>query len=140
MTFAEKLRELRIKKSLSQAELAKQLGISLRTITGWEKENRYPKKRELYYSLADILECDVDYLLTEKEDFITDASASYGSRGARKAAQIVEDVNALFAGGEMDEEDMDTLMLALHEAYMEAKQRNKKYTPKKYRKEQPNAE
>ena len=135
MTFGEKLRDLRTRKKLSQAELAQRIGVSLRTIAGWENENRYPKKRSLYTSLADELGCEVNYLLSEKESFITDASASYGYRGAKKAEQIVEEVNALFAGGEMDDEDMDTLMLSLQEAYVEAKRRNKKYTPKKYRKE-----
>lgn len=38
----------------------------------------------------------------------------------------------MFAGGEMAEEDMDELMLAIQEAYVDAKRRNKKYTPKKY--------
>ena len=33
------------------------------------------------------------------------------------------------------EEDMDELMLAIQEAYIDAKKRNKKYTPKKYRKQ-----
>ena len=32
----------------------------------------------------------------------------------------------------MAEEDMDELMLAIQEAYVDAKRRNKKYTPKKY--------
>ena len=140
MTFAEKVRNLRKEKGLSQTELGQAVGVSLRTVRGWEIEGRYPKARDLYPKLAEVLGCDVSYLMTEKEDFITDASASYGPRGARKAAQIVEEVNALFAGGEMDEEDMDTLMLSLHEAYMEAKLRNKKYTPKKYRQDSTDAE
>ena len=132
MTFGEKLRYLRTKKELSQADLAQRIGVSLRTITGWETENRYPKKRDLYTSLANELGCEVDYLLSEKESFITDASGQYGSRGLKDADEIIESVNALFASGSIDEEDMDSMMLALHEAYMEAKRRNKKYTPKKY--------
>ena len=132
MTFGEKLRYLRPKKELSQADLAQRIGVSLRTITGWETENRYPKKRDLYTSLANELGCEVDYLLSEKESFITDASGQYGSRGLKDADEIIESVNALFARGSIDEEDMDSMMLALHEAYMEAKRRNKKYTPKKY--------
>ena len=135
MTFGEKLRYLRTKKELSQADLAQRIGVSLRTITGWETENRYPKKRDLYTSLANELGCEVDYLLSEKESFITDASGQYGTRGLKDADEIIESVNALFASGSIDEEDMDSMMLALHEAYMEAKRRNKKYTPKKYRKE-----
>ena len=133
MTFGEKLRDLRTKKKLSQADLAQRIGVSLRTITGWETENRYPKKRELYTTLANELGCEVDYLLSERESLITDAAENYGSRGKKDAEEIVANVQALFAGGKIAEEDMDAMMLALHEAYMEAKLRNKKYTPKKYR-------
>lgn len=133
MTFGEKLRDLRTKKKLSQADLAQRIGVSLRTITGWETENRYPKKRELYTTLANELGCDIDYLLSEKESLITDATERYGSRGKKDAEELVESVQALFAGGEIEEEDMDAMMLALHEAYIEAKLRNKKYAPKKHR-------
>jgi hypothetical protein len=33
----------------------------------------------------------------------------------------------------MAEEDADALMFALQNAYLDAKRKNKKYTPKKYR-------
>ena len=34
------------------------------------------------------------------------------------------------------EENMDEMMLAIQEAYIDAKKRNKKYTPQKYLKQQ----
>ena len=134
MKFGEKLRELRKQKHLSQTELGKAVGVSLRTLRGWEVEGRYPKQRELYAKLAEVLECDVDYLLTEKEAFITDSADRFGYRGERDAKALVEDLTGLFAGGQMAEEDMDALMLAVQEAYVEAKRRNReKYAPKKNR-------
>ena len=134
MKFGEKLRELRKQKHLSQTELGAAVGVSLRTLRGWEVEGRYPKQRELYAKLAEVLECDVDYLLTEKEAFITDSAERFGYRGERDARALVEDLTGLFAGGQMAEEDMDTLMLAVQEAYVEAKRRNReKYAPKKNR-------
>ena len=135
MTFGEKVRELRNKKGISQTELGKAVGVSLRTVRGWEAEGRYPKQRDLYTKLAEILECDVDYLLSEKAAFITDSTERFGSRGAKDAQELVADITGLFAGGQMAEEDMDALMLAVQEAYVEAKKKNReKYTPKKYRK------
>ena len=134
MKFGEKLRELRKQKHLSQTELGAAVGVSLRTLRGWEIEGRYPKQRELYAKLAEVLECDVDYLLTEKEAFITDSADRFGYRGERDARALVEDLTGLFAGGQMAEEDMDALMLAVQEAYVEAKRRNReKYAPKKNR-------
>ena len=78
------------------------LGVSLRTIRGWEAEGRYPKQHELYQKLADTLGCDISYLMTEGEAFITEAAEQYGSRGAKQAQQILEQAAAMFAGGEPD--------------------------------------
>jgi transcriptional regulator with XRE-family HTH domain len=135
MTFGEKVRELRSKKGMSQTELGKVVGVSLRTVRGWEAEGRYPKQREIYSKLATALDCEIDYLLSEKEAFITEASSQFGSRGERDAKELVSELTGLFAGGEMAEEDMDALMYAVQEAYVEAKKKNReKFTPKKYRK------
>ena len=41
MKFGEKVRDLRKKNSLTQDELAKCLGVSKRTIIGWERDGRY---------------------------------------------------------------------------------------------------
>ena len=132
MTFGEKIRELRKKNGLSQAELGKKIGASVRTVAGWEIENRYPKQRSLYSKLAEVLGCEVDYLLSEKESFITDAAEQFGYRGERGATELINEVTGLFSGGKMQEEDMDAFMFAVQQAYLDAKMKNKKYTPKKY--------
>ena len=41
MRFGEKVRDLRKKHSLTQDELAKCLGVSKRTVIGWERDGRY---------------------------------------------------------------------------------------------------
>ena len=64
---------------MNQTQLANAIGVSLRTIRGWEIEGRYPKQHDLYQKLADTLGCDVSYLMTEEESFITEASEQYGS-------------------------------------------------------------
>lgn len=135
MTFAEKIKELRKQKNLSQTDLGKAVGVSLRTVRGWEAEGRYPKQHDIYGKLAEVLGCDVSYLMSDTEAFITDASEKFGNRGQKDAKELVSELTGLFAGGQMAEEDMDALMLAVQEAYVEAKKKNReKYTPKKYRK------
>ena len=57
-----------------------------------------------------------------------------GARSARDVDQIVSEVAALFAGGELSDEQKEGVMAALNRAYWDAKETNKKYTPKKYRK------
>lgn len=132
MRFGEKLRVLRKEKGLTQAELAKQAGVGLKTITNYEKGATYPQNREVYSILANILGCDADYLHNEGDDFVAMAHKEYGYRGKKSAERLISEVTGLFAGGEMAEEDMDELMLAIQEAYVDAKKRNKKYTSKKY--------
>lgn len=132
MRFGEKLRVLRKEKGLTQAELAKMAGVGLKTITNYEKGSTYPQNREVYATLANILGCDTNYLHNEGDDFISMAQQEYGYRGKKGAEKLLTEVTGLFAGGEMAEEDMDELMLAIQEAYVDAKKRNKKYTPKKY--------
>ena len=136
MTFGEKVKTLRTTKKMSQAQLAQELGVALRTVSGWENQNRYPKKRELYQNLADILGCDISYLMSEEESFITEASEQYGSRGAKQAQQILEQAAAMFAGGELSDEDKTAFMDEIQMLYLDSKMRAKKYTPKKYLKDE----
>ena len=125
MTFGEKIKSLRKSKGMNQTQLANALGVSLRTIRGWEAEGRYPKQHELYQKLADTLGCDISYLMTEGEAFITEAAEQYGSRGAKQAQQILEQAAAMFAGGELTDDEIQML-------YLDSKKRAKKFTPKKY--------
>ena len=46
---------------------------------------------------------------------------------------MVSNANALFAGGDITEDDKAKVLEAIQEAYWQAKLINKKYTPKKYR-------
>lgn len=136
MKFGEKVRLLRNEKKLSQTELGKMCGLSLRTIRNYEVDGRYPKQREVYAKLATALGCEINFLLSEDEEFVLQAQQNYGYKGAKDAEELVADVSALFAGGELSENDKDAVMRALQDAYWMAKERNKeKYTPKKYRKE-----
>lgn len=134
MKFGEKIKNARVAKDLTQADLAKAVGVSLRTMVSYENGDCYPKKREVYGKLATALSLDMNYLLTENEEFISKAGEKYGSQGKKYAQQLVTEVSGLFAGGDMDDEDMDAVMRAITDAYWIAKEKNKKYTPKKHRK------
>ena len=135
MNFSEKLMKLRKEKGLTQDDVAKAVGTTRRTYISYESEGRYPRKREIYAKLADVLGCSADYLVTEDEEFITQAGEQYGSRGRRQAEELVAELSGMFAGGELSDADKDAVMLALQKAYWDCKEDNKKYTPKKYRSE-----
>ena len=134
MKFKDKVREGRIRKNMTQQQLADALGVALRTLTNYERGERYPRNREIYKKLADIFEVDVNYLLTEDLEFAIQAGEKYGARAAIQARGMVEELGGMFAGGELTEEDMDAVMKAMQQFYWDAKENNKKYTPKKYRK------
>lgn len=62
MISGQKLRLLRIRKGLTQKELAKELNLSDSTISYYEKEERIPNI-EVLIQIADYFEVDVNYLL-----------------------------------------------------------------------------
>ena len=135
MTFGEKLRESRVKKGMTQGELAKAANLGLNTISNYESGKTYPKKREVYDTLATILDISTDYLRNENEEFVTEATEKYGYRGKQQANQLVQEIGGLFAGGELSEDEKDSVMKALQDIYWECKEENrKKYTPKKFKK------
>lgn len=134
MEFSEKIRNARMAKGWTQKDLAQATGMALRTIQNYELGTRLPKKRDTYFALAKALDINEGVLLDDNASFVLRANERYGSRGARQAWDMVADIAAMWSGGEMDEEDMDSIMQAMQEAYWEAKKNNRKYVPKKYRK------
>ena len=118
MRFCEKLKEARTKAGLKQEELAKALGVSLRTITNYESGECYPRKRDIYRKLAELFHTEENYFLNEDEEFLLSAAEKYGAKGAKQAQALVDEVSGLFAGGNIADEE-----------------KNKKFTPKKYRKD-----
>ena len=85
--------------------------------------------------LAKALDVSTDELLGNADMLIAQANDKYGARGAKQAQQLTDEVTGLFAGGDMAEEDMDLMMKAIQDAYWIAKEKNKKFTPKKHRSE-----
>jgi len=133
MKFGEKLANARKAARLTQEELAKALGLSKRTIINYEVDGKYPRNREIYYRLADILNVEPNYLLTEDEEFLMAVNDQYGLRGAKGAEQLLKQTATLFAGGELSEDDKLAFITEIQQLYLDSKDRAKKFTPKKYR-------
>ena len=64
--FAERLKELRSEKELSQAQLAKATGLSHTAIVYWETEQRVPNANAIII-LAEFFGVTTDYLLGVEE-------------------------------------------------------------------------
>lgn len=61
-----------------------------------------------------------------------DVRKKYGSRGVAQAKKIKEQTTALFAGGELSEEDQAAFIKEMEALFLDAKADAKKFTPKKY--------
>ncbi|MDD7515862.1 helix-turn-helix domain-containing protein [Ruminococcus flavefaciens] len=135
MELKDRISKIRRMRGLTQNELAEKAGVSARAIQNYEGGTRTPKK-DILAKIAEILAVDEKALASDEEYFVIEANEKYGSKGKAAAQKLVENAAALFAGGDISEEDKANVMEALQEAYWEAKITNKKYTPKKYRKNQ----
>lgn len=66
MDFAERLKELRTDSNLSQAALAKAIGVSQKAIDYWEREINEPKASYII-ELAKYFGVSCDYLLGQEK-------------------------------------------------------------------------
>lgn len=133
MNFAQKLKDLRTEKNLTQEELAKKSGISIKSISRYELGETLPRTKKYYEKIANALDVDTDYFLSQEDNFFINARKEFGYKGAKDAEELVNGMIGLMAGGELPDEDKATILDAMQEAFYMAKLENKKYTPKKYR-------
>lgn len=135
MSFGKKLKNLRENKNLTQEQLAVKIGVSLKTVSRYENDESKPRYRKVYDKIADVLDTDYNYLVTDEENFVLSAREKYGTKGAKDAQEMVEGIIGLMAGGELPEEDKKAILDAIEEAYYLAKLENDKYTSEKNRKD-----
>ena len=67
-TFAERLKQTRLKKCISQTELAELTGITSRSIQNYESGSRMPNSLEITEKIARVLDVSAAYLLGEEEE------------------------------------------------------------------------
>ena len=63
MTFAERLRELREERNITQKELGSHLGISPRMVSFYESGAHFPRDAKMLIDIAAFFGVTVDYLL-----------------------------------------------------------------------------
>ena len=132
--FKDRLKEKRLEAGLTQVELAGEAGVTTRTIQNYELGNRKPANMEVIQRIADALNTTTEYLLGSSGAYVVEAQERGGAKAVRDIEELVSEVTGLFAGGELSEEAIEGAMKALNDAYWMAKEKNRKYTPKKYRK------
>ena len=133
MSFKDRLKEKRLEANLTQVQLAEKVSVSARTIQNYEMGSRKPTKYEVVEKIAEVLDTTPEYLLGQSGLLVVAAHEKGGSKAARDIDELVSEVTGMFASGTLSEDALDGAMKALNDAYWIAKEKNKKYAPKKYR-------
>ncbi len=130
MTFSDKIKRARGVADLTQQELADMVGVSKRTIASYESTDAIAR-RSTIEKLATALKVSVRYLSDpecddpladiEKDAHVLEARRLYGSAGARDIDALLSENAALFAGGDLSQDQKDAFFEAVMKAYITSK-------------------
>lgn len=122
MEFGEKIKARRLELKISQQTLALNSGLSLRSIQNYESGQRHPANVSIIKDIAKVLNISYEYLLDDKAQYIIDAAARGGEQAALDVDKLISNIHAIFAGGELSQENKDKVMRAVNEIYWETKE------------------
>lgn len=133
---------LRKSKNLTQKELAKILNVSNTTLSQYENGIRVPSD-DIKIKIANYFNVTLDYLLSGKHSNENINESQLTKKDEKDIAktmermkkQLSEDQDLLFNGELLDAETAKLLLDAIEQQEKMIKIINKKYTPKKYRKD-----
>ena len=131
MNFGEKIKNYRMENDYTQDEFAKLIGVSKRTLLLSEQGKRFPKQKEVYEKIAELMNCDYNFLMGEEDLFLEEVSNRYGTGEVAKVRALADGVSSMFAGGTLPEEDIESAFQAITQAYWKAKDMNKKFGKRK---------
>ena len=128
MTFSDKIKRAREVAKMTQHELAQEVGVSQRTIASYESGGARARKSTTE-KLAHALKVSVRYLSDDDctnplEDIEKDREL-YGAKGVRDMDELLRDNAALFAGGELSQDQKDAFFQAVMTAYVTCKEEAK---------------
>ena len=121
MEFAEKIKFKRNELKISQQLLAEKSGLSLRTIQNYESGQRHPANISIVKDIANALDVSYEYLLDDKSQYVIDAAMRGGEKAAFDIDQLLSNIQGVFAGGSLSQDDKDKVMRAINEIYWESK-------------------
>ncbi len=142
-TTGEKIRDLRLGLGWKQSELAEKTGITIRSITNYETDASKPRGLQLR-KICEALNVTEDYLMNPEIDdpkygmetasYVNTVREQYGRKGAMDIKELLEANKAMFAGGDVPQEDKELFFQAVMEAYLHCKQEaHDRFTPKKFK-------
>lgn len=143
-TLGDRLRIARQKSGLRQTQVKERTNINNKTLSGYENNVSEPDMNTLTV-LTELYGVSYEWLLTGEGEMTvntTKKSSTLTEKDerdiAKRMAELREDLSTatglLFEGEPMTEEAKESLLEAMEFGVRLAKKNNKKYTPKKYRK------
>lgn len=124
MEFKDRIRLLRCEAGLTQRAAAEKIGVTYRTYQNYEAGASMPSGTVLA-KLAALFGVSMD-MLTDKAE-----TAECRSTENPELSALLAEMQALFAGGKLHDEDKKYVIDALTEAFWRSKEINKKYGRKK---------
>ena len=121
--FAETLKELRNSQNLTQTDLAKIIGVNLRTLQNYELGVCLPKNPVTLDRIAAYFNVPVQSLV-KSEDFYRMLASEQKEGGREKDRKemyrFMQEITALFAGGSLSASDRELFLEAMTELVRES--------------------
>lgn len=140
--FAKRLKELRLKKKLSQQNMADFLGITRQGYAKYERTDSTGSQPDLetLNKLANFFGVSIDYLVkgennSAKTELTEKDERDIAKRMEKLKKDLMEGANGealTFRGEPLSPEAIESFLDAIEFAERQATRTNKKYTPKKY--------
>lgn len=132
--FSKRLRYYLNKFNMTQAELAKKLGVGTTSVYNWCNGIKTPRMDKVD-AMCDLFHCNRSDLIEEKSVLTARDERDISRRLEQTLSDLESEQDALmFDGGPLDDETRELLKASLEHSIRVAKINAKKFTPKKYRK------
>ena len=141
--FSVRLKELRLKKGLTQKELAQKLNMQNTAISKYELNQRKPDTETLL-EISKFFNVSVDYLLgrTDKKELEPDINIPQEYSDKYKVTkkdieqhnEVIKHAQAFMMDDEVGEEDKEKLVTVINKLYWDAKAKNKEKFGRKKKK------
>ncbi len=121
--FSDLLKNLRLSRGLTQTELAKVLGVNLRTVQNYESGKVVPRDPKVLSRMSAYFQIPVRQLVRTDDYFHllrTEAQRELEEKERADLYRILQELTALFAGGSISASDRELFAQAVNEMLQEA--------------------
>ena len=137
MQFAQKLRQLRKEKGLTQKETAQSLVITQRTLQNYESGFCMPRSSKVARRISSFFNVEIKDLFSPEDFYLINAVERGGVKSERELSVLLSEPTALCSGGKISAEDKALVVKALNDIYWDSKEKAKeKYAPNRAKEKQ----